>query len=159
MVPGIEMRASAINEQPTLYTPGSSNPTDLLTRLGLPVRGAELHRKLHQGFEYKFSIDLLKHLQITQKEFYAILNFAPATIKRRKGGRFTTEESDRLYRLAEIFSAAIELFEEDEEKARKWLNHPVKGLGGERPVDMAITSAETQSAIDLIGRLEHGIFS
>ncbi len=159
MLPEIEMRASAINEQPTLYTPGSFNPTDLLTRLGLPVRGAELHRRLHQGFEYKFSIDLLKHLQITQKEFYAILNFAPATIKRRKGGRFTTEESDRLYRLAEIFSAAIELFEGDENKARRWLNHPVKGLGGERPVDMAITSAETEAALDLIGRLEHGVFS
>ena len=152
------MRASAINEQATLYTPESSRPTDLLAMLGLPGRGAELHRRLHQGFEYKFSIDLLKHLQITQKEFYSILNFAPATIKRRKGGRFTTEESDRLYRLAEIFNAAIELFEGDEEKARKWLNHPVKGLGGERPVGMAITSAETEAALDLIGRLEHGVF-
>ena len=153
------MHTSAIQEQPAIYTPGSSKPTDLLTRLGLPVRGAELHRRLHQGFDYKFSIDLLKHLQITQKEFYSILNFAPATIKRRKGGRFTTEESDRLYRLAEIFNAAIELFEDNEEKARKWLNHPVKGLDGERPVDMAITSAETEAALDLIGRLEHGVFS
>ncbi len=153
------MRTSAIQEQSAIFTPGASIPTSLLDRLGLPGRGGELHRKLHQGFEYKFSIDLLKHLQITQKEFYAILNFAPATIKRRKGGRFTTEESDRLYRLAEIFNAAIELFENDEEKARKWLNHPVKGLGGERPVDMAITSAETDAAIDLIGRLEHGVFS
>ena len=153
------MHTSAIQEQPAIYTPGSSNPTDLLARLGLPMRGAELHRRLHQGLDYKFSIDLLKHLQITQKEFYAILNFAPATIKRRKGGRFTTEESDRLYRLAEIFNAAIELFEGDEERARKWLNHPVKGLGGARPVDMAITSAETEAAIDLIGRLEHGVFA
>ena len=153
------MHTSATQEQPAIYTPGSSNPTDLLAQLGLPMRGVELHRRLHQGFEYKFSIDLLKHLQITQKEFYAILNFAPATIKRRKGGRFTTEESDRLYRLAEIFSAAIELFESDEERARKWLNHPVKGLGGKRPVDMAITSAETEAAIDLIGRLEHGVFA
>jgi putative toxin-antitoxin system antitoxin component (TIGR02293 family) len=153
------MHTSATREQPEIYTPGSFNPTDLLARLGLPKRGSELHRRLHQGFEYKFSIDLLKHLQITQKEFYSILNFAPATIKRRKGGRFTTEESDRLYRLAEIFNAAIELFEDDEERARKWLNHPVKGLGGERPVDMAITSAETEAALDLIGRLEHGVFS
>ena len=153
------MHTSAIKEQAAIYTPGPSNPTDLLAQLGLPMRGAELHRRLHQGFEYKFSIDLLKHLQITQKEFYAILNFAPATIKRRKGGRFTTEESDRLYRLAEIFNAAIELFEGDEERARKWLNHPVKGLGGARPVDMAITSAETEAAIDLIGRLEHGVFA
>ena len=153
------MLTSAIQEQTAIYTPGSSSPTDLLARLGLPMRGAELHSRLHQGFEYKFSIDLLKHLQITQKEFYAILDFAPATIKRRKGGRFTTEESDRLYRLAEIFSAAIELFEGDEERARKWLNHPVKGLGGERPVGMAITSAETEAALDLIGRLEHGVFS
>lgn len=152
------MHNSATKEQSTIYTPGSSTPTDLLARLGIPKRGAELHHRLHQGFEYKFSIDLLKHLQITQKEFYAILNFAPATIKRRKGGRFTTEESDRLYRLAEIFNAAIDLFEGHEEKARKWLNHPVKGLGDKRPVDMAITTAETEAAIDLVGRLEHGVF-
>ena len=75
------------------------------------------------------------------------------------GGVFNLGESDRLYRLAEISSAAIELFEGDEDKARNWLNHPVKGLGGKRPVDMAITSAETEATIDLIGRLEHGVFS
>ena len=153
------MPTSVSEAQRATYIPELNRAPDLLARLGLPVRGAELHRKLHRGFEYEFSIKLLKHLQITQKEFYSILNFAPATIKRRKGGRFTIEESDRLYRLAEIFNAAIDLFEGDEERARKWLNHPVKGLGGKRPVDMALTSAETEAAIDLIGRLEHGVFS
>ena len=135
------------------------NSSDLFTRLGLPQRGVDLYAKLHKGFDFQVYTDLSKYLQIQQKEFNAILKFAPATVERRKANGFNLGESDSLYRLTEIANAAIELFEGDEDKARSWLNKSVKGLGNKRPIDMAITSAETEATIDLIGRLEYGIFS
>ena len=152
-------KAHSASYKPKFKKVGQKKGLGLFARLGLPPRGTELYAKLHEGFDFRVYTDLSKYLQIQQRDFNTILNFAPATIERRKGGVFNLGESDRLYRLAEISSAAIELFEGDEDKARNWLNHPVKGLGGKRPVDMAITSAETEATIDLIGRLEHGVFS
>ncbi len=139
--------------------PNPKRGSGLFSRLGLPPRGVELYAKLHKGFDFQVYTNLSKYLQIQQKEFNIILKFAPATVERRKTDGFNLGESDSLYRLAEISSAAIELFEGDEDKARSWLNKPVKGLGNKRPVDMAITSAETEATIDLIGRLEYGVFS
>lgn len=135
-----------------------SSPT-FFARLGLPDRGESLYRKIHNGFEYRIYADLNKYMGIPQKEFNKILGFAPATVERRKGGLFNLKESDKLYRLAEITRAAIDLFEGDEDKARDWLKRPVKGLGGKRPLDMLGSTAETESILELIGRLEHGVFS
>lgn len=39
------------------------------------------------------------------------------------------------------------------------MTRPVRGLGDRRPMDMLSTSAESQAVIDLIVRLEHGVFS
>lgn len=44
-----------------------------------------------------------------------MVKIAPATLQRRvKSGHFTQNESARLYRLAQVFSSAFELFEQDE---------------------------------------------
>jgi len=80
------------------------------------------------------------------------------TLERRaKKGRFTTQESDRLYRLAQVFEAVQSLFEGDTEAARRWLYEPAKALGGRRPIDMIKTSAEARMVLDLIGQIEHGV--
>uniref|UniRef100_UPI000F014A90 antitoxin Xre/MbcA/ParS toxin-binding domain-containing protein n=1 Tax=Pseudomonas viridiflava TaxID=33069 RepID=UPI000F014A90 len=88
------------------------------------------------------------------------LGIAPATLQRRlKAGRFNVEESDRLFRLASIYAAALALFEGHTDAVQRWLIHPVAGLDLRRPLDMLITSAESHSVLDLIGRLEYGVMA
>lgn len=65
-------------------------------------------------------------------------------------------ENDRLHIIQQ---AALELFEGDNEAAQEWIRHPVKGLGGRRPVDLVYTDDDTKTVLDLIGRLEYGVFS
>jgi putative toxin-antitoxin system antitoxin component (TIGR02293 family) len=40
-----------------------------------------------------------------------------------------------------------------------WLNSPNHGLGGRTPLQMAQTEAGSREVENLIGRLEHGVFS
>jgi putative toxin-antitoxin system antitoxin component (TIGR02293 family) len=61
-------------------------------------------------------------------------------------------------RFAEIYEAAIELFEGDRDAARRWLTSPVCGLGNARPVDFADNEPGASEVLDLIGRLNHGVF-
>lgn len=51
-----------------------------------------------------------------------------------------------------LLSAAVALFEDDVETAYFWLKQPVLALGGKSPENVPL-----EDALDLIGRLEHGI--
>nr|WP_259374668.1 MbcA/ParS/Xre antitoxin family protein [Pseudomonas aeruginosa] len=45
------------------------------------------------------------------------------------------------------------MFEGDQEAAEDWLHHPLPALGGVPPIQ-----APLEMVLDLIGRLEHGVF-
>ena len=57
-----------------------------------------------------------------------------------------------------VFQAALALFG-SEEAANHWLKHPVRGLGNKRPIDLLSTAEGAKAVLNLIGRLEHGVFS
>jgi putative toxin-antitoxin system antitoxin component (TIGR02293 family) len=61
-------------------------------------------------------------------------------------------------RLTAITKVTLELFKGDDEAAQRWLNHPVRGLGDKRPVEMVHTDEDTKIVLNLIGCLEHGMF-
>ncbi len=135
-------------------------PKDLWRVLGFPSRGAELYRALEDGLPYRVYTELTELLDLRKQDLAEIMGIAPATMRRRiKAGRFNQNESDKLYRLVQIFSAACDLFEGDFKGAQRWLTRQVKGLGGARPIDMIATSAQTDAALDLVSRLEHGVFA
>ncbi|WP_312943453.1 antitoxin Xre/MbcA/ParS toxin-binding domain-containing protein [Stutzerimonas kunmingensis] len=59
----------------------------------------------------------------------------------------------------ELRKAATDLFAGDEQRAAEWLNKPAKALNGRKPIDMTNSDAELRLALDLIGRLQHGVFT
>jgi len=142
------------------YRPPGKNGRGFWGKLGIPARGAKLHAALRDGVPYQVYIQLAAVAGLDQKALAQYIAIAPATLQRRaRTGRFKTDESDRLYRFAEVLKAATALFEGDEEGARDWMRKPVRGLGGRRPVEMITTSAEAEAVLDLIGRMEHGVFA
>jgi putative toxin-antitoxin system antitoxin component (TIGR02293 family) len=82
------------------------------------------------------------------------------TLARRKAaGRLSMEESERVVRLANLYEKASELFNGDTASVRQWMSQPKKALGGESPLDYAATEIGAREVENLIGRLEHGVFS
>jgi len=59
----------------------------------------------------------------------------------------------------ELRKAATDLFAGDEQSADEWLNKPAKALNGRKPIDMTNSDAELRLALDLVGRLQHGVFT
>jgi putative toxin-antitoxin system antitoxin component (TIGR02293 family) len=74
-------------------------------------------------------------------------------------GKLTPSESERLHRLYRIYRQAVELFEGDVPGAVAWLTSPKQPLGNASPLDYARTEPGERAVEDLIGRLEHGVFS
>jgi putative toxin-antitoxin system antitoxin component (TIGR02293 family) len=82
-----------------------------------------------------------------------------ATLERRRRSpskRLTSEEGDRLARLAKVFSFALDIYK-DPEKAREFLNHPHPMLDGKSPLDVALaTGPGADLVINVLGRAAYG---
>ena len=143
----------------TQFIPSIDNTNDIWKAVGLPPRGEALYAALNQGVSFEIYNKISKLIQLDRKEVARVIHLAPATLARRaKAGKFTREEGDRFYRLTAVLSAATELFEGNIDAANNWLKSSARGLGNNRPIDMLGTTAETEAVLDLIGRLEHGVF-
>lgn len=80
-----------------------------------------------------------------------------ATLNRRKlGERLTTEESNRVERVARVWTSAVEVWKSDESaRAFLWREHPLLDL--RRPIDVVMANDFGAKLVeDILGRLKHG---
>lgn len=75
---------------------------------------------------------------------------------RRRIGRLTPEQSDRLARVLALVGEAEAVFG-SEDKAGQWLRRATAALAGERPLDLLDTSAGSREVERLLGQIGHGI--
>lgn len=85
-----------------------------------------------------------------------------STIRRRvqDNMRFTTDESERMVRIARIHALAAELFG-DEAAAQAWLNAPgvyVPGAVPVTPYKLSVTDAGARLVEERLLRTAHGVF-
>lgn len=112
-------------------------------RRGLPYAAFE---RFHRNTELPYRI-LAQVAEIPERTL----------ARRKKSGRFSPDETDRLVRTSRIVARAIELFDGSTESAQRWLTSPVSALGGRTPIEFASTGVGAIEVESLIGRLTHGI--
>lgn len=126
----------------------------------LGIDAAALTDDLERGFAFMALEHLLRHTGLSQSRIGDLANIPTTTMaRRRRAGRFSPEESDRLLRIARVVADAIRLFEGDEIAARRWLDLQGAALAGRAPIDCVATEHGARLVEDLIGRLEHGVFT
>ncbi|MEM6314739.1 MAG: antitoxin Xre/MbcA/ParS toxin-binding domain-containing protein [Planctomycetota bacterium] len=124
-----------------------------------PTSVPKLIEKVEQGIEVAKLERLRQKLSIPMVEMARLLSIPPRTLDRRMdAGRLTSLESDRLLRLARVFEAAVDLYE-DERAAAEWLQEPARALNFERPLDVARSDVGAREVECLIGRIGHGVFT
>jgi putative toxin-antitoxin system antitoxin component (TIGR02293 family) len=102
---------------------------------------------------------LTQAMRITQAELAAALAIPDRTLARRKReGRFNSEETAKLVRLARVIARAEETFE-DLDAARDWLKSANAALAGATPLSLLDTDIGAESVLDTLGRIEHGVFA
>ncbi len=120
---------------------------------------ARLVPVLREGLPVRELDDLRESLGVPMERLAPMLGISKATLHRRKSGQLLgSAESDRVVRFARLMGRAVEVFE-SEEGARRWLNSPQAGLGGEVPLEYAQTEVGAREVEDLLGRIDHGVYS
>jgi putative toxin-antitoxin system antitoxin component (TIGR02293 family) len=96
---------------------------------------------------------------IPMKDVYKIV--IPArTLKHRRDKKqtLTTDESDKLARLARVFDHAVQVFESPE-RAMLWLDSPKHRFGERTPIEMLNTDVGARSVEQFLGQIDYGMFA
>jgi len=102
---------------------------------------------------------VIEELDVPRAKVLATLRIARRTMERRKQtGRLRPAESERVYRLAKILAFAESVLG-SKEKARHWINAPNRALGNHTPLALLETEAGADEIAQVLGRIEHGVYS
>ena len=119
----------------------------------------QLTETIREGLPYASLEVLLAKLGIARSEAAVALNLPERTLARRqKEKRLKPDESDKVLRLARLFSLARTVLE-TEENASKWFAQPNRGLTGKTPLAMIDTEVGAREVEEALWRIAHGIFS
>jgi putative toxin-antitoxin system antitoxin component (TIGR02293 family) len=118
----------------------------------LVLRGipAEAMAKLLAGVMSLSSTVLLATIGISERSF-ARRKAAPKT-------RLPVDESERLWRFAEVLAHATRVFGSQAE-AEQWLDRPAIGLDHRKPIDLLRTHPGTHLVSEYLTRIEHGVYA
>ena len=95
-------------------------------------------------------------LDVSSEQLSEVIRVPPRTIARREV--FKPDESERILRVAAAFQRAIEVIG-DIPQARRWFSTPKQALGGKTPFEFCDTEPGAEEVVNLLGRIEHGVFS
>jgi putative toxin-antitoxin system antitoxin component (TIGR02293 family) len=129
--------------------------------LGLKAgTSGELIQQVGRGFSFQAMLALESRSGIPLAEIAGIVGIPARTLARRKASRrLTPDESEKLLRLSAVFELAVDLFEDDKAGALKWLTTPKLALENQTPLAYSRTELGAREVENLMGRLEHGVFS
>ena len=97
----------------------------------------------------------MRQTRIAQTELAKALAIPERKLARRKReGVFSPDESAKLIRLVRLVERAAEVFE-SQDRAVDWIKTPNASLDGFTPLSMR----DAETVLDMLGRIEHGIFA
>lgn len=117
-------------------------------------------QRVEEGLPVMEVVKFGKQAGFTNDELAKLINIPARTYARRVAdkARLKLHEGERAVRLMRIFDRAKQLFV-TEENVRKWLHAELPALGWRTPIDYAQTEPGAREVENLIGRIEHGVFS
>jgi len=115
---------------------------------------------LEKGLGINLFRSLSYLLDIPEKELARIIKIPISTLaQRKKKGYLTSTESERLYRILNLYKKAVEVFDNNPEYAKKWLKEEAYGLDGEIPLEFAKTELGAKEVEQLLIQIDEGIFA
>lgn len=113
---------------------------------------------LRKGLRYSALERAGEQVGLSLDEVAAALGLPKRTIARRKiAGTLSTNESERVMRLARVAERTRDTI--GVERAGAWLRKPNRALGNQAPLSLLDTDVGAQEVEDVLGRIEHGVYT
>jgi putative toxin-antitoxin system antitoxin component (TIGR02293 family) len=120
---------------------------------------AEIIEHINKGLPFRELEHVRSQIDEPLESLARQLSISRSTLQRRRAEKkLSPPESDRLMRFCQIMRHAARVFG-SLERARAWLKHPQRGLGGAIPLDYASTEVGAREVENLLGRIDYGVYS
>lgn len=126
--------------------------------LGRSIRSdLDLDDAIRSGLPIKAVESVVKAGALRAAELHAlVIPRRTLAHRKRRGGRLSREQSDRLARVVRVVASAEEAIG-DGAKAARWLRKPNRALRGRRPLDLLASDVGARLVEQELGRIEHGL--
>lgn len=139
-------KLSKLLQEPGIAYKAETSPIDLV----------ELSRK---GIKKAALSNLSRALNIPMKRLAKLLPVTERTLQRRAANSLlNSTTSQQVILIGQLITKGEEAFE-DPKKFQEWLAQPNMALGGYTPLNIMDTTIGVQLVMDILGRLEHGVYS
>src|SRR5262249_16413560 len=113
--------------------------------------------EVQKGVAYTTFTRLAKRVGVSEERLRTVLGFSASTLYRRKvAGRFTLDESNRIYWL-ERLPGFPDQVPEDPEKTKTFITTRNPAPGGAVPLDYGRTAPGLEAVRRLLLQLDHGV--
>jgi putative toxin-antitoxin system antitoxin component (TIGR02293 family) len=118
----------------------------------------DLEQAVRKGLPFSVLQSVVATFGLDGRLVAAILHLSPRTLSRRKADRrLSPEESDRLVRMVRVMTRARSVL--GGEAGMAWLHTANRALGGRAPLTLLDTDLGAIQVEQVLGRIEHGVFS
>ncbi len=119
----------------------------------------DLQAWIRRGLPFTSLEAAMERFGLKREEVSWALDLPLRTLTRRKQERrLSPGESDRLVRVVRIAVHAADILG-GQEQASRWLHTQNRALGGQTPLDLLDTDLGSRQVEDVLGRIEHGVYS
>lgn len=151
---------SKVEEPMALYS--VANYTPMVAMMGDDYANPsdfDLLQLARKGISKKSIVALAKKISLTLEEIASILHISERTLQRYTPSTLVkTEHADRAIELARLYERGIEVLGSDKSFS-SWVKTPNLALGGEIPFNLLDTRIGFEMVLNVLGRIEHGVFS
>lgn len=123
-----------------------------------PATEWELLNIIRRGLPGKTIDILVDILGISISDLGRLLHVSSRTLMRQRGMQLDIHLSDHVLAISTVIAKCEDIFG-NEERAVQWLKTPCMALNGESPLNMLDTSVGTSMVMDVLGRIDYGVFA
>ena len=113
-----------------------------------------------KGINANVIINFIRYFELPRDIVADMLNISSPTLYRwtKYNKHLERNYSIKLFEITDLFLYGIEVFE-SKENFFKWLNLPNTAIGGLEPLELIEMPDGVSKVRDIIGRIEHGVYS
>jgi putative toxin-antitoxin system antitoxin component (TIGR02293 family) len=122
----------------------------------------DVHEAITNGIPGGALVHMVSHVRTLKPDDVSrAVGVSLRTVQRRTNAprsRLSQEQSGRTWKFAEILAKATDVFG-DQTEAEDWLTRPAMVLDDRRPADLLSSPVGVEMVEQLLGRLEHGVYT
>lgn len=130
------------------------------TRQGSHVGSLKLVDAVRSGFHFSRAERAYKRMGFTLEEVAVSVGVPARTLHRRKkeDARLLPSESEKMLRFVRVAARAMDVLG-TEANAKAWIRSPIPALRGATPASLLDTDIGTEAVLDVLTRIDHGVYS